>query len=100
MITTILALVILVGILCALSRLHSIIKKGLIRIMALITDVNTKLDELEAEIAAVDAAVEVVFQTLTDLQNTGTGATPEELDTLMERLNVVKTRVTAIGSDD
>lgn len=68
--------------------------------MALITDVNTKLDELEAEIAAVDAAIEVVFQTLTDLQNTGTGATPEELDTLMERLNVVKTRVTAIGSDD
>jgi ABC-type transporter Mla subunit MlaD len=93
---TILLLMILVAIVVSHSLISSDIKNLKHCIVATLAELNQKVTDLQAavdaeqqEIADALAALQTEIQRLTDIIAAGSGATPEELQTVVDNLNAV-----------
>lgn len=68
------------------------------KIMGLLDDLLAKMDEVKAEVAAADSAVEALFDQVKQL--TGDGITQEAADKLNAKLDEVRAAVAKVATDD
>lgn len=70
------------------------------RIMSQIEDVNEKLDELSAAVEASNNKQDQMIQAIADLRNAGTGATPEQIEGLLAKVNAIRASVDQQTAED